>query len=339
MTGCLKERPGYIVGILPGGLELIAFVPLAGYDFSMKRQAVHETIAPETEVIPASQYFTAGIPFHIARISHSQRDFPRIQRRQREFWKIVYVLSGEGRKIVNDRTYALGPGAVYIIHPDDRTSYQISSQEIVIYNILFLPALFGDEIKAMSSEFAFYDIFYANYYRLPAEKREALSVFDGSPKGILRKIEELEDEYTGKKPNWRDSIRFKMLDLLITLSREASVRMKRVPAARIASYIDHIIEERYRGDISLDSIAAAAGLHRNYVGRAYKRSRGLTIFEALNQFRVKKACELMLSGRSVTDICFDVGFNDVSFFYRTFKRFIGKAPGDWRKSQSQNVAH
>ncbi|MEK6795433.1 MAG: AraC family transcriptional regulator [Spirochaetota bacterium] len=305
----------------------------------MKRSPIHESVAPETHIIPASQYFTAGMPFYIARISHSQGDFPRIQRRQREFWKIVYVLSGEGRKIVNDRTYPLGPGAVYIIHPDDRTSYQIGSKEIVIYNILFMPELFGDEIKTMSSEFAFYDIFYSNYYRLPAEKREALSVFDDSPRGILRALEEIEDEYTGKKPNWRDSIRFKMLDLLIKLSREASSRMKRVPAARIAAYIDHFISERYREDITLDSIAAAAGLHRNYVGRAYKRSRRMTIFEAINRFRVQRACELMATEKAITDICYDVGFNDVSFFYRMFKRYAGMPPGDWRRSKTKNIPH
>lgn len=53
----------------------------------------------------------------------------------------------------------------------------------------------------------------------------------------------------------------------------------------------------------------------------------------LNRQRIEQACyELSTTGDSITDIAYRNGFNDLSYFIRTFKKYKGTTPGKYNKS-------
>ncbi|MBI4977459.1 MAG: helix-turn-helix domain-containing protein [Spirochaetes bacterium] len=303
-----------------------------------KRSAEIASIPENVTLLRAGEYFTGDFPFYIHRVEHKRRDFTREQRRQREFWKIVYVLEGEGRNLINDREYALAPGNVFLIHPNDSTSYIVTTPSIVIYNIIFMPELFGDEMQALGGEFEFFNIFYKNHYGVLSKSREVLFTLDQASRSLLRLIESIDDEFTNKNPNYRRMIKYRMLELIIELSREAAKRVQRAKQRHVVEYIDHMIGERYREGVTLEEIAQRTGFHRNYIGRVYKKSRGKTIFEALNEMRITKARTMLDENKMpITDICYETGFNDLSFFYRMFKRITGYAPGEYRRRSSKTA--
>jgi AraC-like DNA-binding protein len=58
-----------------------------------------------------------------------------------------------------------------------------------------------------------------------------------------------------------------------------------------------------------------------------------TPVEYLNTYRIERASGMLLnSGKSVTDIAFSCGFNDLSYFIKTFKSIKGITPAKFRKS-------
>ena len=88
-----------------------------------------------------------------------------------------------------------------------------------------------------------------------------------------------------------------------------------------------ILEQRFaEPDFSAHKLAAAAGLSERYVNELlYEAGAGFTT--RLNELRMRKAAELLArSTRRVSDIAFECGFNDLSYFNRCFRRRFGLTP-------------
>ena len=80
-------------------------------------------------------------------------------------------------------------------------------------------------------------------------------------------------------------------------------------------------------DFSAHKLAAAAGLSERYVNELlYETGAGFTM--RLNELRLRKAAELLAQRgeRRISDIAFECGFNDLSYFNRCFRRRFGLTP-------------
>jgi len=92
------------------------------------------------------------------------------------------------------------------------------------------------------------------------------------------------------------------------------------------------INENYNNDITLDKVAAHVGVSRCYFSRFFKRWTGLRMVEFINGVKVNKACEMLVRNElSITDICFEVGFNNIANFNRRFYEMKSMTPSEYRK--------
>ncbi len=93
----------------------------------------------------------------------------------------------------------------------------------------------------------------------------------------------------------------------------------------------HYIHHHYEEPITLIQLAQECALSRGYFCKLFKDLYGLTPFEYLNRYRVKKACEqLMDSSLSTLDILYACGFNNASYFNRQFRKYTGMTPREYR---------
>ncbi len=86
-------------------------------------------------------------------------------------------------------------------------------------------------------------------------------------------------------------------------------------------------KRRSKPDFSAQKLAAAAGLSGRYVNELLYEA-GASFTTRLNELRLRKAAELLAyagEGR-ISDIAFDCGFNDLSYFNRCFRRRFGLTP-------------
>lgn len=88
-----------------------------------------------------------------------------------------------------------------------------------------------------------------------------------------------------------------------------------------------VIENSYSNCITLDSLARAAGMNSKYFCRYFREMTHRTPIDYLNYYRIEQACfKLATSNSSIAEIGMSCGFNDVSYFIKTFKKYKGMTP-------------
>lgn len=98
-----------------------------------------------------------------------------------------------------------------------------------------------------------------------------------------------------------------------------------------------MIEENYSNTITLDDLSKVAGMTPKYFCKFFQSMSNKTPIEYLNLYRIESACEQLLStDLPVTDIAINCGFNDVSYFIKTFKKYKGLTPKQYIKSRVLN---
>lgn len=104
-------------------------------------------------------------------------------------------------------------------------------------------------------------------------------------------------------------------------------------SAKDGQRIEHLknviatIEEHYDECITLDDLARAAGMNSKYFCRYFREMTHRTPIDYLNYYRIEQACfKLATSNNSVAEIGMSCGFNDESYFIKTFKKYKGVTP-------------
>jgi AraC-like DNA-binding protein len=91
------------------------------------------------------------------------------------------------------------------------------------------------------------------------------------------------------------------------------------------------VEENYRNHPDSMRVAKMVNLSMAAFCRYFKKATGYTYTDYVNKYRIDQARKLLLMDRNVTETCFDCGFENLSHFNRTFKRFAGENPSAFRK--------
>jgi AraC-like DNA-binding protein len=86
-------------------------------------------------------------------------------------------------------------------------------------------------------------------------------------------------------------------------------------------------------------LAELAGQSVSAFSRYFRRHTGVSFVRYVNQLRINLACQLLMSGElTITDICYQVGFNNLSNFNRQFLLLKDMSPSRWRAYQRLNAA-
>ena len=91
------------------------------------------------------------------------------------------------------------------------------------------------------------------------------------------------------------------------------------------------IDANYDKPITLAEIARASYLSVSRLAHLFKEQMGITIIDYLTSVRIERAKQLLLAtDQNCTEICFQVGYNNQSYFTRTFKELVGMTPRQFR---------
>jgi len=91
------------------------------------------------------------------------------------------------------------------------------------------------------------------------------------------------------------------------------------------------MDRAYAEPLNVRAVAAVAHLSEAHFIRSFRAVFGETPHRYLQRRRVERSMFLLReTDRSVTDICFDVGFTSRGTFSRTFREIVGETPSDYR---------
>ena len=98
------------------------------------------------------------------------------------------------------------------------------------------------------------------------------------------------------------------------------------------------MDRAYAEPLDVPAVAAVAHVSPAHFSRTFRAVFGETPHRYLQRRRVERSMFLLReTDRSVTDICFDVGFNSLGTFSRTFKEIVGASPSEYRRTTPPNA--
>lgn len=122
---------------------------------------------------------------------------------------------------------------------------------------------------------------------------------------------------------WTD---YRLLSSVQMQSVENDVELDQINAV-----VGRITENVAQSSTAAD-FAVELGMSESRFSRFFRRATGNTYTDFVNQVRINRACQLLMStDRYVANICYDVGFNNVANFNRRFREIKGVTPTEFRK--------
>jgi len=98
------------------------------------------------------------------------------------------------------------------------------------------------------------------------------------------------------------------------------------------------IVENLHEEIRLKDVAAYCGMSATHFSRVFTQTSATNFSEFVRRTRVRRAVEMLADPRATMKaICYEVGFNDESYFSRIFRRYIGTTPSMYQKAILNNA--
>ena len=175
--------------------------------------------------------------------------------------------------------------------------------------------------------------------------RSVKDMFENASRGIvfsqeiIRKIKpELQALSNDEQEGFRNLLR--LIDILKHLSMDENLRIlaASTPVALNNSFENQrlkrillFLHENYQRDIALEEVAKLVSMSEASLTRFLKKQTGKTFIDNLNDIRIGEAIgRLVTSNDTVSEICYNCGFNNLSNFNRIFKKKKGLTPREYR---------
>ena len=248
-----------------------------------------------------------------------------------EEYELIFIRKGTGIRIVGDNLENFRPLKLVLCGPwlphvwkNDDTFGEEGSVDVVIIK-------FNQLINGL-------DLFSLPEFVKVSEMLKKSTRGISFPKKVIHQVEEKINSLT-ETSGARNMINF--MDILDTLSNCKEYRILATPEFTLPltiygenrlNRLINYITENYHTMIDLDKLAEEAAMTRSSVCRFFKNRTNKTIFQFLNEFRIGKACQLLINGNhSISEVCFITGFNSITSFNRVFRQYKNVTPSEFKK--------
>ena len=98
------------------------------------------------------------------------------------------------------------------------------------------------------------------------------------------------------------------------------------------NHIFNYVKDHFKEQITLNEMADLSSMKVPSFCRYFKKITNKTFTHFVNEYRITHSLKLLAEQPlSITEVCFESGFNNFSYFNKTFKEFTGKSPSQYRK--------
>lgn len=174
------------------------------------------------------------------------------------------------------------------------------------------------------------------------ELPDFLPMVNYSDEFMTSRMKELKDYVASKTPDgWFEDICLSILMHIMELHRKINFKIDNIPAVKKSTRIEifkrlnlskNYVKNNFDSDIDLEAMAETAYLSKYRFLRYFKQAFGITPHQFINQYRLEKAKNLILSSKkSITEISYEVGFKSPNHFSRLFLNQFGFSPNILRK--------
>lgn len=257
---------------------------------------------------------TAGLPFVLnAGIRRSRYNLSR-KDNWHENLEIQLCTEGSGTVLLDGVPYPFQPGDVAVV-PSNVIHYTGTDTQLA-YDCLIVGTAFCQQMGFDLPTLSF----------TPVVKDT----------GVVRLLEQLKALYgDGSAPYRVAKLNDLLLRLLLELAQHHSTASaeggNKAKGYRRVKQAILYMRDHYAQKISLEEVAKAVLCDKYTLCKEFKRYTGQTVVEHLNHYRCVKAIDCLTDGHTVAETATLCGFDTLSFFSKTFKRYVGKLPSEYKK--------
>lgn len=246
--------------------------------------------------------------------------------------EIQYYYSGKRHFFIEQQHYPVTAGSLVIV--DSQQVHNTYSDKELHHERLLL--LFEKEKFQEGANILGVDLddFFLNY-------RGVIQIPQADRPFVETCLADLAKEVNQKNYLYQSIVQIRLVELLIYLIRlkSSGAREKTLYHAEreindIVNEVGYYIRENYATVGSLEDIAKTFYLDKCYLSRVFKRCTGYTITEFTNIQRIQQAQRLLEDTEmTVAEISNQIGYENITYFNRVFKKYIETSPLKYRKKQ------
>lgn len=222
--------------------------------------------------------------------------------------EFLFCTEGEGYIQCGAERYPFCQNDLFVVNAD--TLHTIGSQNAVTYQCLIVDRSFFE-----SNALPVTTLYFQNRIRDPQ---------------IAQLFTDIADTYRSFDPAdfcASAKIRCAVLKFILLLCQNYTTTRPALPSADTAvKEVIVYIRNNLKSPITLDLLSAHTGISKYHLSRQFKLATGKTIIEYMNLTRCKEAKHLIESGYTVSSAALACGFENLSYFSRTYKKLLGNLP-------------
>lgn len=255
----------------------------------------------------------------------------QIGRNSHSTWELDYIINGSGTRSIGNLSELIAEKEIILIPPGIPHIWtfkeQVGDENCEVSNLsVFFKSSLLENISGLFPEMT------ESVNRL-LSYHDAISFLDDDHD----KIERLLLSMQGSTPEERFP---KMIELIIVLSN--SIKHRFVGSGKDQSTTEKKFEKirvflkcNYNRAITLNEIADYMDMNKSSLCTFMRKHTGMTITEYLNEIRLSVAGEYLLNiDETISSIAYNVGFSDITYFNRLFRRKYGLTPSQYRKTRN-----
>ena len=246
-----------------------------------------------------------------------------------QYYEIYIFISGDADYIVKGSCYQLQKGDIIVISPYEVHSVIIKSScdyerfycliPANSFHSLQIDPLQGFERKYSSGH---------NLLRLSPEKKKLIL-------SQLYKMSEMSKMGGATAEMMTFGVFLEFLSTIIFEKGTDSDYAKSVAYTNTSSIVSDALAYMEKNFAIIENVSEVSdylNVTHPYLSSTFKKNTGVSMKQYLQHLRIARAKRLLEENHSVTDVCFESGFNDCSHFIKIFKETLGVTPYKYKKS-------
>ena len=262
-------------------------------------------------------------------------DFSYVPIHWHDEMELIYIKKGHGIITVDFTQYQVSAGTLALIIPGQLHSIeQYENKSMEYENIIFHPQiLLSKQTDTCSTD----------YFSPLMDGTLTVPVLyqPGDPYyGEISACVDANDEISKTNPPaYQLFIKSQLFMLFYTLFNKCSSRnaqKKDYKSLEKMKLILKFVENNYMEKITIEDVAKEVSLSQSHFMKYFKNTMGTSFIDYLNEYRLTMASRLLISSdSSILDIAAEVGFDNLSYFNRSFKKRFQQTPREYRKRYAQ----
>lgn len=266
---------------------------------------------------------------------YSDHSLSKVKNHFHDYYEFYFFLEGDIRMHIAGHPFPLQYGDVILIPPGVRHHATIGQTKVYRRFVLWIGKDCFDRLTAESEDYAY-------VVRLVQETKEYVFhndflEFNSLQSLVIQLLEASQSEHFGKGCE----VELLLRTLLLRINQTAYERRHASRDAATAElYINlcDYISSHLDEPLSLDILAGKFYVSKYYIAHTFKDHMGISLHQYIAKKRLSACRDAMKSGRKISDIYQQFGFQDYSSFFKAFKKEFGISPREYQELYTADTA-